>query len=71
MLSDSYVKVIDVLGLSLHVSHGVLYIQALVDVRSTGAGIRCLYCSVPVYMLCFMYLGITLHFKYKTSSYQF
>ena len=26
-------------------SMGVLYNQALADVRSTGAGIKCLYCS--------------------------
>ena len=27
-----------------HVTHGRLYNQALEDVRSTGAGIKCLYC---------------------------
>ena len=37
--------VIDVLGISIwHVIHGFLYNQALADVRSTGAGIKCLYC---------------------------
>ena len=36
--------VIDVLGLfSWHVNHGCLYNQALADVQSTGAGIKCLY----------------------------
>ena len=28
-----------------HVMHGCLYDQILADVRSTGAGIKCLYCS--------------------------
>ena len=36
---------IEVLGLfSWHVINGCLYNQALADVRSTGAGIKCLYC---------------------------
>ena len=38
-------RVIDVLGLFVgHIIHGCLYIRALADVRSTGAGIKCLYC---------------------------
>ena len=37
--------VIDVLGLYFwRVSHGCFYNQAIEDVRSTGAGIKCLYC---------------------------
>ena len=41
-LRGSFVR----LGLfSLDVSHGCLYNGALVDVRSTGAGIKCLYCN--------------------------
>ena len=28
-----------------HITHECLYSQALVDVRSTGAGVKCLYCS--------------------------
>ena len=41
---------IDVLGLFIFwpVSDGCLYNQALADVRSTGANIRCLYCSVDI-----------------------
>ena len=38
--------VIDVLGLYFwHVIDGCLYSRALDDVRSTGAGIKCLYCT--------------------------
>ena len=36
----------NVLGLfSGHVVHGCLYNQALADVRSTGAGIKCQHCT--------------------------
>ena len=39
--------VIDVLGTSFwHVIHRALYNQALADVRSIGAGIKCLYCTL-------------------------
>ena len=31
-----------------HVIHGCLYNQALADVRSTDAGIKCLYCKWPM-----------------------
>ena len=42
--------VIDVFGLYFwHDIHGCLYNQALADVRSTGAGIECLYCSSWIY----------------------
>ena len=30
---------------------GVLYNQALVDVRSTGAGIKCLYCTCTLVLV--------------------
>ena len=36
--------VIDVLGLLFDIKHRCLYNQALANVRSTGAGIKCLYC---------------------------
>ena len=35
-----------------HVIHGCLYNHALVDVRSTGAGIKCLHCKVLLWILC-------------------
>ena len=39
--------VIGVLGLCFrHVIHGYLYNQALADVWSTGAGIKCLHCTL-------------------------
>ena len=37
--------VIDVLGFQKNVIHGYLYKQALADVRSSGAGLKYLYCS--------------------------
>ena len=44
--------VIDGPGISFwHVIHRFLYNQALADVRSTGAGIKCLYCIGPIGML--------------------
>ena len=41
--------VTDVLSMLFwHVIHGCLYNQALADIRSTGAGIKCLYCICDV-----------------------
>ena len=39
-----------------HVIHGCLHNQAPADVRSTSAGVKCLYCiSVPLYKVNFAY----------------
>ena len=37
--------IIDMFGISVDVIYGCLYNQALVDVRSTGSEIKCLYCN--------------------------
>ena len=38
-------SVIDVLGFFWHVIHEGSYSRAVADVRSTGVGIKCLYCT--------------------------
>ena len=47
-------RVIDVLCLFFDVIRGCLYNQALTDVRSTGAGIKYLFCSTSIMDLLFV-----------------
>ena len=47
--------------------HGCFYQQALADVRSTGAGIKCLYCNRLVPCTCLLH-GLVLNLRFVLSS---
>ena len=60
-LDSQVTSVNDALGLFFDMFiHGCVFSQALADVRSTGAYIKCLHCSLPGTMFCLRRRGLNI-----------